>query len=173
MWAKNGISFTICWSPIPRSISEVVIQSKIELLKEDFECDDALFPDVRYPSKKKHCDETIPPQQTAAAVNRVFKLASRSIEKSYSPHSARHCLAAPDGDLCTSAKERKAWSLNLWHESTETTEKYYWKMTDKTRLQLLSSFGDRSEISNDKKDLMLRCFLHELVRGSAEFKEAR
>ena len=46
-------------------------------------------------------------------------------------------------------------------------------MTDKTRLQLLSSFGDRSEISNDKKDLMLRYFLHELVRGSPEFKEAR
>ena len=173
MRAKNGKSFTICWFPVPRSISEVVIQWKIELIKEGFKCDDSLFPDVRYLSKKKRCGETIPPQRTAAAVNRAFKLASREIEKSYSPHSARHCLAALGGELCNSAKERKAWSLNLGHESTETTEKYYGKMTDKTRLQLLSSFGDRSEISNDKKDLMLRYFLHELVRGSPEFKEAR
>lgn len=173
MRAKNGKSFVIRWFPVPEAFHDVVAEWKGELVNGGFDSDDALFPDTKYLSGPKTGIETIPPLQANGVVNRAFQVASKGLGKPFSPHSARHCLKALGDKLCTSAEERRAWSLNLGHESVVITEMHYGKMTDGTRLQVLSSIKKKNQTSDDEKELMLKYFFHALVPGSPEHRAAR
>lgn len=173
MRAKNGKSFPIRWFPVPGEISQVVVQWKQELKGTDFGPEDALFPDSKYLSAPKAGTAPVPILGSTGVVNKAFRIASHGVGKAYSPHSARHCLKALGDQLCNRPEERKAWSLNLGHESMVITEAHYGKMTEATRMQVLGTIKQKDETSDDEKELMLRYFLHRLVPGSPEHRAAR
>lgn len=173
MRAKNGKSFIIRWFPVPDEIRQIVLRWKHELESEGFDREDALFPDSKYLTAPKTDAGPIPTLYATGAVNRAFRIASNGLGQSYSPHSVRHCLKALGDQLCTRAEERKAWSLNLGHESMVITDTHYGKMTDANRMQILGAIKDKDETSDDEKDLMLRYYSHQLVLGTPEYKKAR
>ena len=173
MRAKNGKSFVIRWFPVPDAFHDIVESWKEELANDGFESDDALFPDAKYLYRPKVGTDPVPTLQTNGVVNRAFRIASTGLGKSFSPHSARHCLKALGDKLCTRAEERKAWSLNLGHESVVVTDTHYGKMTDGTRLQVLGSLKEEDQTSDDEKELLLKYFFHALVPGSPEHRAAR
>jgi integrase len=173
MRAKNGKSFTVRWFPVPSEISLVVVEWKRELESNGFGGEDALCPDSKYLSTPKTSPAPLPILETSGAVNKAFRIASTGVGQSYSPHSARHCLKALGDQICTRSEERKAWSLNLGHESMVITEAHYGKMTEATRMQVLAAIKQKDETSDDEKDLMLRYLLHALTPGSPEYRAAR
>lgn len=146
---------------------------KQELEGVGFGPEDALFPDGKYLHGPKAGVAPVAILGSTSVVTKAFRIASSGKEKAYSPHSARHCLKALGDQLCTRTEERKAWSLNLGHENMVITEAHYGKMTEVTRMQVLSSITQKDETSEDEKDLMLRYFLHALAPNTPEYRAAR
>jgi integrase len=176
--AKNSKSFTANWFPRTEALQEIVLAWLKELATNGFRTDDALFPAAEHlqcsRAKLSAQDRpSIPPMRSNAGVNHAFAMASKRSANDYSPHSARHCLAALGEKLCNSPEARKAWSLNLGHANEATTQVHYAKLTNKQLDEVFQSLHQTDLLMDEEKDLMLAYHEHKLVPGTPEFIHAR
>lgn len=143
---KNGKSLIVCWFPIPSSFGEVVADWVRELIRLGARPEDALFPDSSWlRDTKQICKvdrDLIPCMESTHAVSRAFRIACQHSEVSYTPHSARHTIAALRDELPLTRRQRKAWADNMGHKNENTTEVHYGKIPEAQRFELLSSIED-------------------------------
>ena len=144
--SKNGKSQTIFWFPIP-DLFEATVQGWVSKVKE-LGCSeaDALFPTLDWlknPSRLRLPNrQPVPVMSTPHAVTEAFAIACRETGAHYTPHSARHTLAAERDMRPLTQLERKAWSENLGHETEQITETHYGKLTEPQRVEVLEGIGD-------------------------------
>ncbi len=113
--------------------------------------------------------------RSISAVTDAFATASqtRAGQGAYTPHSARHTLAALGQAICLTPQARKAWSLNLGHESEAITWTAYGQMSARTKTEVLGTINSNGAYSDEEKDLMLDYLQHKLTPGTPEFRRAR
>ena len=114
----------------------------------------------------------LPPMAGESAVTQAFKIASAITGKNYSPHSARHMLAALGDDLCSDEEKRKAWSQNLGHEDIVITKRHYGKVTNERRREIFGEFHETGAWTDNELQLMLQYHEHRLTRGTPKFAQA-
>lgn len=109
---KNGKSLEVWWFPIADAFSNEVIAWTALLSDLGFQDDDPLFPDLKYLStgyRRRHPDAPpIEPMKTKTAVNKAFFVVSKNAKAHYTPHSAKHSIAAERNRRPLTALERKA-----------------------------------------------------------------
>ncbi|WP_128253377.1 tyrosine-type recombinase/integrase [Falsirhodobacter deserti] len=171
--AKNGKSFVVNWFPRTETFQAVLLDWLEEVTRRSLRSEDALFPELR-DLEKASVSERAPfaPMKSANAVTEAFSLACRDCKEVYSPHSVGHTLAQLGDRICRTSEERKAWSLNLGHNSEEVTWTYYGKVTDMRRGEIFKVFEQDQPATSIEKDLMLAYHEHLLIRGSPEFDQA-
>jgi integrase len=176
--AKNSKSFTANWFPRTEPLQEIVLSWLAELASMGFSPDDALFPGAQHmqrPQTELSAKDrrSIAPMRSNAAATHAFATASKQSANDYSPHSARHCLAALGEKLCRTPAARKAWSLNLGHATEVITRVHYAKLTNEQRDKVFEDFNAADLLMDDEKDLMLAYHEHQLTPGTPEFIQAR
>lgn len=175
--AKNGKSFVIYLFPKSSRLFAILKEWIAELLELGLCGDDALFPsdnDLKAPRRTDSAERiSIDPMKTAGAVATAFVAANRTIGICYTPHSARHYLAALGRSLCLTSAQKEAWSKNLGHEKQQTTERYYGKMKDTERREEIDALRSPLVFPDEDKDLMLDYHEHRLRRDSPEWLRAR
>lgn len=148
--AKAGKSLAVLWFPIPTAFENVVIGWVNTLKGLGFSGDDALFPDTKYLKHRIGLSgrkaATVPVMTTTHAVTVAFAVACRDIDTKYTPHAAKHTIGAERDIRALTHEERKAWSLNMGHESETTTERHYGTMSDDRRFEVLESIGVKKTI---------------------------
>jgi integrase len=143
---KNDKSLNINWFPIPQSFSAAVIDwvSRLEAL--GFGGLDALFPSEAILTSAEHPDycqrAPIMPTATKHVVTEAFKVACRNSDVKYTPHSARHTLAAERDARPLTHEQRKAWSEAMGHEKEQTTEVHYGRLSDERRTELFRQISE-------------------------------
>ena len=148
--AKAGKSLNVFWFPIPVTFETAVMDWVDRLQWLGFSEEDALFPDTKYlkhrPSLSGRKAAPVPVMTTTHAVTDAFKVACRGTETKYTPHAAKHTIGAERDIRPLTHEERKAWSLNMGHQSEQTTELYYGTMKDDRRFEVLESIGNKKTI---------------------------
>ncbi len=173
MRTKNGKSFIVNWFPRTAPFEAVVLEWLSEVTALGLGADDALFPEMKgLETAPRPVRSAIPPMKTAGAVTEAFKRACEGRKISYSPHSARHTLVNLGDQLCRTAEERKAWSLNLGHATEAVTWEHYGKVDGDRKDEIFESFDAEAPATSGEVELMLRYHEHELIRGTPEFEQA-
>ena len=145
---KNGKSLLIKWFPIPESFEEAVVTWVRFMDEVGFDKEDALFhPLACFENIEKPC--FLPPSKVEAmttthAVNQAFHSACLNHHTRYNPNSAKHTIAAERVRRQLTSEQRKAWSLNMGHEKEQTTERYYGKLNDDRRFELLEGADQKN-----------------------------
>ncbi|MEM6899233.1 MAG: hypothetical protein AAF583_05625 [Pseudomonadota bacterium] len=123
---KNGKSLRVRWFPIPTAFQRELESWLEELADLGATSEDTLFPsgDWLFGSwrARARAQRPVPPMTSTHAVSEAFKLASRMGEARYTPHAAKHTIAALRGTLSLTEAQRKAWSQNMGHETEQITE---------------------------------------------------
>lgn len=175
---KNGKSLEVWWFPIPDAFSSEVIAWKALVNDLGFLDDDPLFPDLKYLLKgyrrRRPTAPPIDPMRTKTAVNKAFTVASGTAQnKQYTPHSAKHTMAAERDRRHLTALERKAWSENMGHDTEQITERHYGQLSRDERKHALENICHGSEqltvlekLTDDELGASLREFLMRRVAGS-------
>lgn len=175
--AKNGKSYTANWFPRTEPLQKNVVEWIKELELLGFGQNDALFPHCEFLVARHWPKGTnragIEPMRTSLAVTEAFKAATSQPPHNYSPHSARHSLAALGDQLCRSSEDKKAWSLNLGHSSEKTTQTHYAKVTDTRKCEIFEAFNETDHWTDEEKDLMLDFHDCKFQRGTPEYERAR
>jgi len=83
---------------------------------------------------------------TTHAVTDAFAIACQNSDTKYTPHSAKHTIGAERDIRALTHEERKAWSLNMGHDSEQTTERHYGTMSDDRRFEVLENIGTKKTI---------------------------
>ncbi|KIN73558.1 tyrosine-type recombinase/integrase [Sulfitobacter guttiformis] len=148
--AKGGKSLSIMWFKIPVAF-EVAVLTWVETLQGlGFREDDALFPDAKYLKHRivvaGRAAVSVPVMATAHAVTAAFDIACRKSDIKYTPHAAKHTIGAERDIRALTQEERKAWSLNMGHDSEHTTEQHYGTMSDNKRFEVLENIGSKKTI---------------------------
>jgi integrase len=124
--AKAGKNLTVFWFQIPVAFENVVCEWIETLKRFGFMGDDALFPEARHLKHRfvisGRITTAVPVMTTTHAVTAAFSAACSLSEIKYTPHSAKHAIGAERDILSLTHEERKAWSLNMGHDSELTTE---------------------------------------------------
>ncbi|MCU0801566.1 MAG: site-specific integrase [Rhodobacteraceae bacterium] len=176
--AKNGKSFVIDWFPRTEAFQAVFCAWYAEARGLGLRDNDSLFPDMHVLSRlrwrTKPDRPEIPPMRSASTVDVIFRRASAIVGQRYTPHSARHMLANLGDQLCRTSEMRKAWSLNLGHETEAITMQHYGRISAERKAEILAEFTDRAVLTCDEMQLMLdyHHHHHHLDRGSPEFARA-
>jgi integrase len=148
--AKAGKSLNIFWFPISAAFETVVIEWLDRLKCLGFSADDALFPDTTYLKHRVFGQgrkaAPVPVMSTTYAVTDAFSVACRNSGTKYTPHAAKHTIGAERDIRPLTHEERKAWSLNMGHESEQTTERHYGTMPDNRRIEVLENIGIKKTI---------------------------
>ena len=127
----------------------------------DFRPEDALFP----PISKFNClskvrslaREPIVPMTSCHAVTQAFQVACNGHHTAYTPHAAKHTIAAERDRRRLTMLQRKAWSANMGHENEQTTSNYYGKVSNVQRLELKANLphkdiaGGGSDLTDEAK----------------------
>lgn len=142
--AKAGKSMLIRWFPIPLAFEQAVLEWIDLLGRLGFEGDDALFPDTMH--LKHRFRKGIPVMTTTHAVTDAFARACKTSATKYTPHAARHTIAAERDRRPLSAEERKAWSENMGHDNEQTTEIHYATMSQERRLEVMEDLGNKKTL---------------------------
>lgn len=172
--AKNGKSFEIDWFPRTEPFQAVLLSWIDEARGLGLFGDDALFPDIRMIGGRDLASSarvSIAPMHTASAVDAIFAKARKG-RRHYTPHCARHTLAALGDKLCRTPGQRKAWSLNLGHASEAVTWGHYGKVDDRRKAMIFTEFNMIQSWTHDEMALMLRYHMHKLCLGTPEFDHA-
>jgi integrase len=144
--AKNGKSNIVNWFPIADCFKEEVQRWVISMRALGCHDGDALFPSEMWLGSPRSISvagrELIEPMATPHAVAEAFRIACRAVEQKYSPHSAKHTLAAERDRRPLTSIQRKAWSDALGHENEATTERHYGKLSDERRCELFEEMGE-------------------------------
>ncbi len=172
--AKAGKTLNVFWFQIPVTFESAVVDWIEKLHWLGFSAEDALFPDTkhlkhRYRSSGRNA-APVPVMSTTHAVTDAFKVACRNSETKYTPHAAKHTIGAERDIRALTHEERKAWSLNMGHESEQTTERHYGTMSDERRFEVLESIGskktiDPRKLSESEKDMILDAIVEALAGG--------
>ncbi|MGB7243927.1 MAG: phage integrase N-terminal SAM-like domain-containing protein [Sulfitobacter sp.] len=148
--AKAGKSLNIFWFQIPTTFETAVVNWLERLRWFGFSDEDALFPDLKYAKHRVRISGRnavpVPVMSTTHAVTEAFNIACRNIEAKYTPHAAKHTIGAERDIRALTHEERKAWSLNMGHESEQTTERHYGTMPDDRRFEVLENIGSKKTI---------------------------
>lgn len=146
---KNGKSLEIWWFPIPEVFSAEVTKWDDLMRELGFQNDDPLFPDLKYilTGYRRRFPNAPPiePMKTKTAVTKAFEIASIGAKALYTPHSAKHTIAAERDRRHLTALERKAWSENMGHETEQITERHYGQLSPDERRQAIENIGCGSE----------------------------
>jgi len=152
--SKNGKSLRIAWFPIPECFEREVIGWLAFLRQRGFRASDALFPDLDWLQEPRKLfnkgPDPIPVMRTAHAVTAAFNVASKIVGQSYTPHSAKHTIAALRDQQQLTHAQRRAWSENMGHESEVTTQTHYAKFTDDERANVMAEIqnGEGNVLEN-------------------------
>ncbi len=138
---KGGKSITIFWFPIARTFEEIVVEWIERLRWLGFGDEDALFPDTKWLKHKAGVTRQIPVMTTTHAVSDAFKVACRELAMPYTPHAAKHTIRAERDVRPLTHQERKAWSLNMGHETEQITERHYGTMPEDHWFEVLENIG--------------------------------
>ena len=115
--AKNGRSLIVKWFPIPTLFMEALTGWLKEMADLGCRSDDALFPSSTWmnaPRAISALDRApISPMETKHAITEAFRIASETTLLHYTPHAAKHTIAALRDDLSLTHLQRKAWSMRL------------------------------------------------------------
>lgn len=145
--AKAGKNLNIFWFPIPVAFENAVCEWVETLKRLRFAAEDALFPDTRHLKYRVvifgRNATAIPVMTTTHAVTVAFSAASRQSDIKYTPHAAKHTIGAERDIRSLTHEERKAWSLNMGHDSELTTERHYGTMLDDRRFDVLENIGSK------------------------------
>lgn len=175
--AKNGRSYTANWFPRTEKMQQFLVAWIDEIQSIGVSQDDALFPAARHLARPFRLSQknrpSIEPMRTQVAVTEAFIRASSHSTLNYSPHSARHCLAALGEQICRSSEEKKAWSLNLGHSSEQVTQSHYAKVSEVRKCEIFEGFSENNLWTDEEKDLMLDYHEHRLHLGTPEFQRAK
>lgn len=148
--AKAGKNINILWFPIQTTFADIVIEWVRKLQSFGFTGDDGLFPDLKLlkhrPAFGLH--KPVPVMTTQHVVTQAFAIASRNIDIKYTPHAAKHTIAAERDMRPLTQLERKAWSVNMGHENEQITERHYGKLTDDLRFEVLENVGKNDPTKN-------------------------
>ncbi len=168
---KNGKSLEIAWFPLPPVFADVVVEWCVELEDMGFQPADTLFPAVRWlDGTEKPGLKLCKPMRSQHAVTKAFASASVYGVEAYTPHAAKHTIAALRDSLQLTQPERKAWSANMGHDSEVTTDQHYGKMADQERLTRMKSLGKRRSIpganlGDDEKIAIVDAVLETIMGG--------
>ncbi len=164
--AKAGKSITIFWFQIPPVFSTTVLEWIDRLKLLGFTGEDALFPDSKYLTHRvgPAAQTVVPVMSSTHAVTEAFAVACRHSEIKYTSHAAKHTIGAERDVRSLTHEERKAWSLNMGHDSEVTTERHYGTMSDDRRFEVLENIGSKMTIdpralSDAEKAKMFAVFL--------------
>lgn len=170
---KNGKSLKITWFKIPQVFADVVSDWVAMMREKGFRPDDALFPDLKsfrgdQSDRGPKCSQ-IDPMTSKGAVTRAFASACRDHHTAYSPHSAKDTIALERDRRKLTAEQRKAWSQNMGHESEQTTDRYYAKMSTEQVMSVMDGIGEEKDgglvlenISNEELGALLRVALQQM-----------
>lgn len=175
--AKNGKSQETFWFPVGPVFEDIVTDWLKELEALGAHADDALFPPndalVNRLRLTRHLDQPIVCWKTEGGISRAFSIACEAAGiQPYTPHSARHFLAAFGKEVCRTEEYREAWSKNLGHSKRQITVSHYAKMTPQEHRSAMLRLRLGDIETNDEKDLLLAFHEHRLVHGSPEFELA-
>tara|TARA_R110002072_G_scaffold1084_14_gene8983 strand:- start:1441 stop:2460 length:1020 start_codon:yes stop_codon:yes gene_type:complete len=74
----------------------------------------------------------------SAKINTIMRNAFAQVQMpEFTPHSLRKTLVLYGDDVCKSAEQLKAWSMNLGHENLATTINSYLPVSEQRHLQLI------------------------------------
>lgn len=141
--AKAGKSLLVKWFPLPEIFVETIADWLHWLSQRGFEGSDALFPSASHLhnecklNRPEHA--SVPVMTTTHAVTDAFAKASLHGRSKFTPHSVKDTLTDECDRRFLTAEQRKAWSQNLGHNDSRTTEKYYAKMSSERRMELLET----------------------------------
>ncbi len=92
--AKNGKSLKVEFFPMPEEFEKAVRDWKEELLELGFTDKDALFPDEsNLPADHIGEDrDPVPVMSSTHAIANAFKIASKPLGQTVTPHNAKHCI---------------------------------------------------------------------------------
>ena len=148
--AKAGKSIHILWFPIPKGFETAVTEWLYALERLGFTGEDALFPASNWlkhrPFTQSATPKHVPVMSTTHAVTEAFAIACRDQAVKFTPHAAKHCIAAERDVRPLTHLERKAWSENMGHENEQTTERHYGKLPDDKRFEVLEHIGASARI---------------------------
>lgn len=175
--AKGGKNINIFWFPLPELFEIVVINWIDHIRQLGFMEDDALFPDVKFLTHRcvslGRARTPVPVMTTAHAATEAFDLACRNSDKKFTPHAVKHTIGAERDERALTQLERKAWSENMGHENEQITERYYGKLSNERRIEVLEAIGseyahDRPSLSDKEKIALVDAIIGELsgARGS-------
>ncbi|MEM7472253.1 MAG: tyrosine-type recombinase/integrase [Pseudomonadota bacterium] len=174
---KNGKSLRIKFFPLPPVFLDVLEKWMEELIELGFRQEDAIFPDEKYLSKTVigADSDRIKVMASTHAISSAFKLASRLVEKEFSPHSAKHCIGQLGLDRCKTPLQTKAWSQNMGHEGEDITQRYYQNIPESGVHEILEEVRDNISGADTPEgmELMLQYHEHKLTRGTPEFMAAK
>lgn len=174
--AKNGKSFVIKAFPKQEAAVAIAASWYEEMSSYGLGPEDALFPaynELVTDENLADVHPSIEPITTNLALSRAFSFASGLVGQAFSPHSARHYLAALGRSICRTADQKHAWSRNMGHEKEATIERYYGKMADGDRFMELDALSLPEVLSDEQTELVLDFYEHRLLRNSPEWREAK
>ncbi|UWR11984.1 tyrosine-type recombinase/integrase [Sulfitobacter mediterraneus] len=155
--AKNGKSLNINWFPIPDCFSQAVTDWVSELEALGFGGMDALFPSDKALSMAKTGRiaglSPILPMKSTHAVTQAFRNAFLGTEFEYTPHSAKHTIAAERDQRKLTQRQRGDWSQNMGHDKPDITERYYGKASESEVQQTFEKLREpRPDFTNETTD---------------------
>jgi integrase len=174
---KNGKSLRVKFFHLPSVFAEVLEEWMEELMELGFRPHDALFPDEKYLTNTAvgAGSERIKAMASTHAISSTFKLASRLVEKQFSPHSAKHCIGQLGLDLCKTPEQTKAWSQNMGHEGEDITQRYYQNIPESGVHEIIEEVGSDGIDTGAEgdKELLLSFFENRLTPGTPEHLRGR
>ncbi|CUH18917.1 Site-specific recombinase XerC [Jannaschia seosinensis] len=171
--AKGGKSIDIFRFPLPPLFKTIVVEWMDRLRQLGFTEEDALFADLKYlkhrPALSGSGRKVVPVMTTTHAVTEAFEIACRDSERKFTPHAVKHTIGAERDERALTQLERKAWSQNMGHENEQTTERYYGKLSDERRIEVLEAIGGHDEsdapsISDDVKIALLDAVYDQCIK---------
>ncbi|MBM1690786.1 tyrosine-type recombinase/integrase [Sulfitobacter geojensis] len=170
---KNGKSLRIDWFPIPDGFVAAVKEWIAVLDRAGLSGQDALFPSLRVLQHRKDLKSSnrtpIEPMASKDAVSKAFASACRDMVVKYSPHSVKDTLAVERDRKPLTERQRRAWSLNMGHDSEATTQKHYGTIGDDERAALFEEIGEAKVVaprvlSDEAKIALVDRIVAELAR---------
>ncbi len=173
MRAKNGKSYRAFFYARTQAFQDVFAEWIKEITRLGYGAEDAVFPDLKFLVGRVGSAGGVNPMRSIGALSNAFEFATKLVGRNCTPHSARHTLKALGDELCKTPKERKAWSLNLGHETEQVTETHYGKLSENERGNLMKGLASDSLFTPREIEMMLDFHEHRFPRGTLEYDAAK
>ncbi|WP_417605574.1 tyrosine-type recombinase/integrase [Primorskyibacter flagellatus] len=122
----------------------------VRFLRDDklFGPDDALFPKAKtgYVPGQGLCNLGLAREgyANASPLNAIIRGAFANVQlPQFTPHAFRKTLTKYGDEISTTMEQRKAWSMNLGHESLAVTVNSYLPVTVERQMELIRGMADR------------------------------